>query len=80
MFVPCSYQFYIMVFIGNEPAWSCYPWGNQTVLCDGNRTYTVEDSLYSTRCKLPRNAWTFTKHSTYSIVTEVCSLRYFQHT
>ena len=56
MFVPCSYQFLIMIFIGNEPAWSCSPWGNQTFLCDGNRTYTVEDSLYSKRCNLPRNA------------------------
>ena len=77
MFVPCSYQFFIIVFIGNEPAWSCSALGNQTFLCDGNRTYTVKDSLYSTRCKLPRNAWTFTKNSTYSIVTEVCSLKYF---
>ena len=80
MYVPCSYQFFIMVFIGNEPAWSCSPLGNQTVLCDGNRTYTVEDSLHSTRCKLPRNEWTFTKNSSYSIVTEVCSLKYFKHT
>ena len=81
MFILCSmtfpfcYQFFIMIFIGNEPAWSCSPWGNQTLSCDGNRTYTVEDSFHSTRCKLPRNAWTFTKNSTYSIVTEVCSLK-----
>ena len=47
---------------------------NQTLLCDGNRTYTVGDSLHSTRCKLPRNVWIFTKNSTYSIVTEVCSM------
>ena len=47
MYIPCSYQYFIMVFIGNEPAWSCSPWGNQTLLCDDNRTYTVGDSLYS---------------------------------
>ena len=80
MTFPFCYQFFIMVFIGHEPAWSCSPWGIQTLLWDGNRTYTVEDSLYNTRCNLPRNAWTFTKKSTYSIVTEVCSVMYFQHT
>ena len=74
MYFPFCYQFFIMVFTGHEPAWSCSPWGSHTLLCDGNQTYTVEYSLYSTRCNLPRDAWTFTKKSTYSIVTEVCSV------
>ena len=78
MTFPFCYQFFIMAFIGHEPAWSCSPWASQTLLCGGNRTYTVEDSLYS--CNLPRNAWTFTKNSTYSIVTEVCSVIYVHHT
>ena len=74
MMFPPSYQYFIMLFIGNDPPWTCLSSGNDTLLCNTNRTYTVEDTLHSTRCLLPKNAWKFTKESTYSIVTEVCSL------
>ena len=67
MMFPPTYQYFIMTFIANNPPWTCL----SNVLCNSSRTYAVEDSFYGKRCELPKNAWNFTKPSSYSIVTEV---------
>ena len=71
MIFPPSYQYFIMVFIGNNPPWTCLSNVTDGILCNRSSTYAVEDSFYRKRCEFPQNAWNFTKPSTYSIVTEV---------
>ena len=71
MMFPSSYQYFIMVFIGNNPPWTCLSNITDGILCNRSSTYQVEDSFYGKRCELPQKAWNFTKASTYSIVTEV---------
>ena len=71
MIFPPTYQYFIMVFIGNNPPWTCLSNVTDSILCNRSSIYPVQHSLYGKRCELPQNAWNFTKPSTYSIVTEV---------
>ena len=74
MMFPPTYQYFIMTFVGNNPPWTCLSNVTVGISCNRSTTYTVEDSFYGKRCELPKNAWNFTKPSTYSIVTEVGSI------
>ena len=59
MMFPPSYQYFIMVFIGNNSLWACFYNVTNGMLCNSSSTYEVEDSFYGNRCELPQKAWNF---------------------
>ena len=80
MIVPCGYQNVIIVFIGDEPPWSCISDNITASLCDQNGTFLETHSFYQKRCSMSRLSWTFTKPEIYSVVTQVSLLSYFTFT
>ena len=71
MTVPCVYQISIIIFIGDEPPWTCASDNSSTLLCDKNGTFSESHSFYQKRCSMSRLSWNFTKPQTYSVVTQV---------
>ena len=63
--VPSGYQVLLMFFIGNSPDWKCV--SNNTE-CNMTDTFPKTDKR---RCHMDRKSWKFTKHKSFSIVTEV---------
>ena len=77
MIIPTASQRIIMVFIGDEPPWTCVSDNRTTLLCNYNGTFSKSNSVYQKRCSMSRLSWNFTKPQTYSVVTQVGSLFYF---
>ena len=73
MALQAGYQTSIIVFIGDEPPWTCVSDNRTTFLCDKNGTFSNSHSFYESRCSMSRLSWTFTKPQTYSVVTQVSS-------
>ena len=71
MTVPCVYQISIIIFIGDEPPWTCASDNSSNLLCDKNGTFSESHSFYQKRCSMSRLSWNFTKPQTYSVVTQV---------
>ena len=71
MTIPCVYQISIIIFIGDEPPWTCASDNSSTLLCDKNDTFSESHSFYQKRCSMSRLSWNFTKPQAYSIVTQV---------
>ena len=71
MTVPCVFQVSIIIFIGDEPPWTCASDNSSTLLCDKNGTFSESHSFYQKRCSMSRLSWNFTKPEAYSIVTQV---------
>ena len=71
MTVPCVYQNSIIIFIGDEPPWTCASDNSSTLPCDKNGTFSESHSFYLKRCSMSRSSWNFTKPQTYSVVTQV---------
>ena len=63
--IPGTYQTLIMTFMGNSPDWQCV--ANSTE-CNMTGIFTKNDKR---RCEMNRNSWQYTKHRSFSIVTEV---------
>ena len=80
MIIPCGYQNVIIVFIGDEPPWTCVSDNVTTSLCDKNGTFSETHSFYQKRCSMSRLSWTFTKPQIYSVVTQVSLLFHFAFT
>ena len=74
MIVPTVYQRSIIVFIGDEPPWTCLSDNRTTLLCNKTGTFSESNSLYQKRCSMSRFSWKFTKPQTYSVVTQVSFL------
>ena len=68
-----SYQVSIIVFIGDEPPWTCVSDNKTTLPCEKNGTFSESHPFYQSRCSMSRLSWTFTKPQTYSVVTQVSS-------
>ena len=71
MTVPCVFQVSIIIFIGDEPPWTCASDNSSNLLCDKNGTFSESHSFYQKRCSMSRLSWNFTKPEAYSIVTQV---------
>ena len=71
MIIPTAYQRTIMVFIGDEPPWTCVSDNRPTLRCNYNGTFSESNTLYQNRCSMSRLSWNFTKPQTYSVVTQV---------
>ena len=71
MSIPNAYQRTIVVFIGDEPQWTCVSDNKTNLFCNKNATFSESHSLYQKRCSMSHLSWNFTKPQTYSIVTQV---------
>ncbi len=60
----------IVSFITAEPDWKCVDGYMNNTVCRFNKSITLTSDDYKSRCKMPREAWTFVDDFT-SIVTEV---------
>ena len=74
MIIPTASQRTIMVFIGDEPPWTCVSDNRTNLFCNNNGTFSESNSLYQKRCSMSRLFWNFTKPQTYSVVTQVSFL------
>lgn len=63
---PPTFPSLIMYFAALNPTWKCASPGNNTY-CNSTRIFPKTDS---SRCDMPRDAWVYTKHKHYSIVTQ----------
>ena len=63
--IPSTYQTLLMYFVGYSPDWECV--GNSTE-CNMTGIFTKTDNR---RCQINRNSWQYTKHRSFSVVTEV---------
>ena len=77
MIIPTAYQRTIMVFIGDEPPWTCVSDNSTTLSCINNGTFSESNTFYQDRCSMSRLPWNFTKPQTYSVLTQVSLKFYF---
>lgn len=74
MTIPVTFQVFIVCFSTVSPTWIC---AANSTSCIYNDTRKAEDT---SRCRLPRNEWTYTEAKTYSLVTQfdlVCEKEWF---
>ena len=57
---------HLSYFATLESPWRCI---RNSSICLMNDTFTPEDSMYSRRCLLPRDSWTYTQNKAFSVIT-----------
>ena len=57
---------HLSYFATLESPWRCI---RNSSICLMNDTFTPEDSMYSKRCLLPRDSWTYTQNKAFSVIT-----------